>query len=171
MGQVVLPDGWPAPVGYAPGMLGAAGGRLLVVSGQVGTDEAGHITSKDFVRQFDRALDNVMTVVAAGGGRAGDVVSLTVFVLDKLQYLASTSELALAWRRRTEAPYPAHTLVEVSGLVTPGALVEIQALAVVSGPGGAGGPGRPVRTGGAGPEGDHLADAGAPSASSGGRTR
>lgn len=130
---MVLPDGWPAPVGYTPGMLGTAGGRLLVVSGQVGTDKAGQITSKDFVQQFDRAIDNVMTVIAAAGGRASDVVSLTVFVVDKLQYLASTSELALAWRRRTDAPYPAQTLVEVSGLVTPGAVVEIQALAVVGG--------------------------------------
>ena len=132
MGKVVLPADWPAPAGYTPGMMAPAAGRMLAVSGQLGADQAGHVTSKDFLAQFDRAVDNVVAVVQAAGGRPADIISFSIFVLDRLQYLASTTEIALAWRRRTDAPYPAVTVVEVNGLIVPGALVEIQALAVLA---------------------------------------
>lgn len=132
MAEAVQPAGWPAPTGYAHGVI--ATGRLLAISGQVGADPGGHLVSKDFVRQYEQALDNVLAVVHAAGGRATDVVSMTIYVEDKLQFLGSTQEVTAAWQARAGGHPPAMSLVEVKGLVTPGAVVEIQALAVLPPP-------------------------------------
>jgi enamine deaminase RidA (YjgF/YER057c/UK114 family) len=129
MAHSVLPAGWPAPTGYAHGVVAA--GKLLAISGQVGASADGQLVSKDFVRQYEQALANVFAVVEAAGGDPGHVVSMTVYVDDKLKFLGSTQEVALAWQTRANAPPPAMSLVEVKSLVTPGALVEIQALAVL----------------------------------------
>jgi enamine deaminase RidA (YjgF/YER057c/UK114 family) len=57
---VVVP-GWPAPRGYANGMI--ATGRTLYVAGQIGWDAAGVFHSDDLIAQFDQALANVVAVV------------------------------------------------------------------------------------------------------------
>jgi enamine deaminase RidA (YjgF/YER057c/UK114 family) len=129
MAELVQPPGWPTPSVCAYGVI--APGRLLAISGQVGTDRDGQIVSRDFAQQFDRALENVLTVVETAGGRATDVVSLTVYLVDRLQFLASTAEVGLAWQRHAGAHRPAMAVVEVKGLLTPGTVVELQALAVL----------------------------------------
>jgi enamine deaminase RidA (YjgF/YER057c/UK114 family) len=128
MPEVIQPDGWPRPSGYAQGMLAA--GRILAVAGQVGTGPDGAL-APGLVAQFDRALGNVAEVVGAAGGRIDDVVSMTVYVLDRSAYDAARGALGEAWRQRAGRHYPAMTLVEVKGLATAGALVELQALAVL----------------------------------------
>jgi enamine deaminase RidA (YjgF/YER057c/UK114 family) len=130
MAEVIQPEGWPSPRGFANGM--AASGRVLAVAGQLGVARDGRLVSNDFVRQFDQALSNVVEVVAAAGGTVRDLISLTVYVVDRLQYLGSLHELGLSWRLRAGHHFPAMTLVEVKGLVDGNALVEIQALAVLS---------------------------------------
>jgi enamine deaminase RidA (YjgF/YER057c/UK114 family) len=129
MADVIRPLGWPATDGFAPGA--CAAGRVLAVAGQMGTDRDGNLVSRDFVQQFDRAMANVLEVVRAGGGRPQDLVALTVYVTDRMQYLASFEEVAMAWRLRAGEHAPALTLVEVSSLADGDALVEIQALAVL----------------------------------------
>jgi enamine deaminase RidA (YjgF/YER057c/UK114 family) len=128
MPEVIQPTGWPRPTGYAQGML--ATGRLLAVAGQVGAGQDGTL-APGLVAQFDRALGNVAEVVGAAGGRIEDVVSMTVYVLDRVAYEAARPALGDVWRRRAGRHYPAMTLVEVKGLATEGALVELQALAVL----------------------------------------
>ncbi|HET6282301.1 MAG TPA: RidA family protein [Polyangia bacterium] len=130
MPDVVQPEGWAFPKGYANGMVAIAG-RIVAIAGQMGVDRDGQLVSKDFLKQFEQALDNVVTVVRVAGGSAEDIISMTVYVLDRLQYLASTQELGVAWRLRAGHHFPAMTLVEVRGLVDAQALVEIQALAVL----------------------------------------
>jgi enamine deaminase RidA (YjgF/YER057c/UK114 family) len=129
MAEVIQPEGWPTPRGFANGMV--ASGRVLAVAGQLGVGRDGRLVSGDFVRQFEQALSNVVEVVATAGGTVEDIVSLTVYVVDRLQYLGSLQELGLSWRLRAGHHFPAMTLVEVKGLVEGEALVEIQALAVL----------------------------------------
>ena len=74
----------------------------------------------------------VVLVVGAAGGKVDDVVSMTIYVLDRAAYLAARPALGEVWRRRAGRHYPAIALVEVRGLVTEGALVELQALAVLA---------------------------------------
>jgi enamine deaminase RidA (YjgF/YER057c/UK114 family) len=108
-----------------------ASGRVLAVAGQVGAAPDGALVAGGLVAQFDRALQNVTEVVGAAGGRIEDVVSMTVYVVDGAAYQGARAALGEVWRRRAGHHYPAMTLVEVRGLATEGALVELQALAVL----------------------------------------
>jgi enamine deaminase RidA (YjgF/YER057c/UK114 family) len=91
------------------------------------------VAAADFVTQFDRALGNVLAVLREAGGRVEDLGRLTIYVTDMVQYRASLKPLGAAYRARMGMHYPAMALVEVGALVDPGALVEIEATAVVSG--------------------------------------
>ncbi|HEX3759800.1 MAG TPA: RidA family protein [Kofleriaceae bacterium] len=130
--------GWPAPRGYANGRAGH--GRPVHVAGQIGWDAHGQLVSAEFVPQFIQALDNVITVVRAAGGVPADIATMTAFVTDVAAYRAAARELGAAWRARLGRHFPAMTLVGVTGLVEPGAMIEIQATAyIVEAGGGAGG--------------------------------
>ncbi|RMH40262.1 MAG: RidA family protein [Deltaproteobacteria bacterium] len=127
--QVIQPEGWPAPKGYANGIV--ARGRTLYVAGQVGWDTDGRMAD-GFVAQFAQALDNVIAVVRAAGGGPTEIVSMTIYVTDLDAYRRSLGELAGVWRDRFGRHYPAMTLVQVAGLVEPGGMVEIQAIAMLA---------------------------------------
>ena len=58
---------------------------------------------------------------------------MTVYVTDLAAYRTSLKPLGEAWRARFGAHYPAMALLEVKGLVDRGALVEIEATAVIGG--------------------------------------
>ena len=107
------------------------GPRLLFVAGQIGWDEGQRLVSDDFVEQFDRALRNVLAVVLEAGGAPGGVARLVVYVTDKREYLARTSEIGERWRALMGKHYPAMALVEVKGLLEDGAKVEIEGIAVL----------------------------------------
>ena len=126
--RVVQPEGWPAPRGYANGVVVESTGALHV-AGQIGWDEHGKLVSPELVPQFARALDNVLAVVAAAGGTARTIVSMTVYVTDIAAYRSSKLQLGHAWRERMGNHYPAMALVGVTELVEPRARVEIQAVA------------------------------------------
>jgi enamine deaminase RidA (YjgF/YER057c/UK114 family) len=114
-----------APRGFSHGLLAPEGGRLLFVAGQTAPNEGG------FVPQFAAALDKALVVVRAAGGRAEHIGRMTIYVTDLDAYLESRPLLRLPWRERMGNHYPAMALVGVTRLVEPGALVEIEAIAVV----------------------------------------
>jgi enamine deaminase RidA (YjgF/YER057c/UK114 family) len=126
--------GWPAPRGYANGRTGH--GQVVHIAGQIGWDEQGKLVSPELVPQFARALDNVLAVVRAAGGSPEDIATMTMFVTDITAYRGAGKELGAAWRARLGKHFPATTLVAVSALVEPGAVVEIQATAYVADPAG-----------------------------------
>lgn len=129
MSETILPDGWPRPRGYANGMV--AEGRILAIAGLIGWDATETIVSDEFAAQFRQALANVVAVVEAAGGRAEHIVSITVYVTDKHEYIASLREVGVAWREVVGRHYPAMALVQVAALLEPRAKVEIQGLAVL----------------------------------------
>ncbi len=112
-------------------MLAPAGGRLLFVAGQVGWDESEQIVGDGFAEQFEQALANVVTVVRAAGGEPEHLGRLTIYVTDKREYTAAASTVGETYRRLVGSHYPAMALVEVRGLLEPGAKVEIEASAVL----------------------------------------
>jgi enamine deaminase RidA (YjgF/YER057c/UK114 family) len=125
--EVVQPAEWPAPKGYANGMIGS--GRTLYVAGQVGWNERGEFESADLAAQFAKALDNVLAVVRAAGGEPTDIVRMTVYVTDLAAYRQGAKTIGRAWKERLGKHFPAMALVGVAGLVEPLALVEIEATA------------------------------------------
>lgn len=129
MATSILPEGWPRPKGYSNGML--AEGKLLAVAGQVAWDTNEKIVSDDFAEQFAQALRNVVAVVEAAGGRADQLISLTIFVTDKREYLAKLREIGGHYVEIVGRHYPAMALIEIAGLIEEGAKIEIQALAVL----------------------------------------
>jgi enamine deaminase RidA (YjgF/YER057c/UK114 family) len=58
---------------------------------------------------------------------------MTCYVTDLPAYRASLKSLAEVWQARLGKHYPAMALVEVKGLLDRGAMVEIEATAVVTG--------------------------------------
>jgi enamine deaminase RidA (YjgF/YER057c/UK114 family) len=129
--QVVLPDGWPRPRGYAQALRVPAGRELVFVAGQIGWDETERLVSGDFPVQFERALQNCVTVVRAAGGDARDIVRFTMYCTDRNAYLMNRRLVGEAYRRVMGEHYPAMSLVEVSALIEAGALIEIEATAAV----------------------------------------
>ena len=130
--ETIEPEGWEKPHGYANGMLAPAGARLLFLAGQIAWDADQVLVGRDdFVAQFRQALANVLAIVASAGGEPHHLASLTVFVTDKHEYLASTKALGTLWRELVGRHYPAMALVEVKGLLEPGAKVELQAIAAL----------------------------------------
>jgi enamine deaminase RidA (YjgF/YER057c/UK114 family) len=127
--ELVNPPQLARPRGYSHGVKGQ--GEILFVAGQIGWDAAARIVSDDFVAQFAQALDNVLAVVRAAGGAPESVARLTVYVVDKAEYLAGAKALGAAWRQRMGRHYPAMALVEVKSLLEPGARVEIEATALL----------------------------------------
>ena len=132
-GEPINPASLGAPKGYANGMLGAAGGRVLAIAGQIAWDENQRLVSSRFVDQFARTLRNVLAVVEAAGGRAEHVISLTLYVVDKKQYVAELRGVGAAYRECMGYHFPTMALVEVAGLLEDDALIEIQGLAVIPG--------------------------------------
>jgi enamine deaminase RidA (YjgF/YER057c/UK114 family) len=125
--QTVQPAHFSPPRGYANGVV--CTGRTLHVGGQIGWEADQTFTTDDFVEQFAKTLDNVLAVVQAAGGRATDLVSMTVFVTDLDAYRSNLRAIGAVWRQRLGTHYPAMALVGVAGLVEPRAKVEIQAVA------------------------------------------
>jgi enamine deaminase RidA (YjgF/YER057c/UK114 family) len=120
-------EGWPAPSGYANGVVGGA--RVLHVAGQIGNDPVTGAFADGLAAQFGRALDNVLAVVRAAGGAAEHIAAMTVFVTDMDGYRASRKQIGGEWRARLGTHYPAMALVGVAALYERAALVEIQAVA------------------------------------------
>jgi enamine deaminase RidA (YjgF/YER057c/UK114 family) len=131
--EIVNPESLGAPRGWNHGMLAPEGGRLLFVAGQVGLEPGAAGEPPSFAAQFAGALDRVLAVVRAAGGEPHDIGRMTVYVSDLAAYRASLRPLGEAWRARFGRHYPAMALVEVKGLVDPGAKVEIEATAVIPG--------------------------------------
>lgn len=129
MMQVLQPPGWPRPHGYANGI--AASGRLVFTAGVVGWDENDYFTSDHLPGQFAQVLRNILAILQEGGAGPEHLVRLTCYVTSIDDYLRSTEEIGRHWRDIVGAHYPAMALIEVSRLVEPNCLIEIEATAVV----------------------------------------
>ena len=126
--EVLQPPGWPKPQGYANGI--KARGEMVFVGGMVGWDEQEKFPS-GFAAQTRQALQNIVAVLAEGGGKPEHIVRMTWYVRDMDEYLAARPELAKVYRETMGRHFPAMALVEVRRLVEPDARLEIEATAVV----------------------------------------
>jgi enamine deaminase RidA (YjgF/YER057c/UK114 family) len=125
----VDPESLPRARTHANGVKGW--GDILEVSAQTGRNREGHIVSDDLAEQYAQALDNVLDVVWAAGGRPDAVTRVTVYVADVHQYRLNHRALAAAWTKRMGRHRPALTVVEVTGLLDDGAKVAVEAVALV----------------------------------------
>ena len=127
--KVLQPPGWPRPRGYANGI--SARGRTIFTAGVIGWDEQERFAAADLAGQFAQVLRNILAILAEDGAGPEHVVRMTCYVTSRDDYVASLAAIGAAWREIMGRSFPAMAVVEVSALVAPEALVEIEAIAVV----------------------------------------
>lgn len=109
----------------------AAPGRTVYLGGQAAQGPDGSIRGTTMVEQFDVAAGNLVTALAAAGGRPKHLVALQIYVTDAAAYRAALGELGAVWRRHLGRHYPATALLEVTGLLDVEARVELVGVAVI----------------------------------------
>jgi len=106
----------------------APAGRTIYISGQVSMNAAGNVVGEgDIKRQTETVLEHVESILGEAGGGMDDVIKVTVFITDMGLY----DEIHEVRRRYFDEPYPASSMVEVSALIDPRLLIEIEAVAVI----------------------------------------
>lgn len=128
---VINPQALGTPSGYSNGLLTDAGGKLLFIAGQIAWNEKQRIVNDDFVEQFDKALENVLSVLNLAGGKPGDIVRLVIYVTNKIEYRERTKEVGKRYQKHMGKHFPAMVLVQVAGLLDDAAKVEIEGMAVI----------------------------------------
>jgi enamine deaminase RidA (YjgF/YER057c/UK114 family) len=127
--QILQPPGWARPRGYSNGI--CASGRLVFVSGMIGWDAQCVFHTDDFAGQARQALLNIVEVLAQAEARPEHIVRMTWYVVDKEEYVASYTEIGLAYREIIGMHFPAMTAVQVAALIEERARVEIEVTAMV----------------------------------------
>ena len=130
--RVLEPEGWMSPRGYANGVV--ATGRLVVLAGQIGWNPVtATFDDDDLLGQVRRTLENVATLLREAGGEPQHLVRMTWYITDRDAYLAARRPIGHHYRELFGAHYPPMSIIVVSGLIEPRALVEIEATAVLPG--------------------------------------
>ncbi len=125
----LLPPGWPRPKGYANGI--AAEGQLVFTAGVVGWDEQERFVADDVAGQFRQVLVNTLAILAEAEAGPEHIVRMTWYVTDRDAYVAALPAIGAHYRELLGKNFPAMAVVEVSRLVEPAALIEIETTAVV----------------------------------------
>ena len=123
---VIPPSGWSDKFTFSPAV---RAGNLLYISGMTAADEKGQLVGPgNIVRQTEYIFDKIGRILAAAGADFSNVVETTDYYLT-LEGYAQTASV----RKKVFGgpPYPAATGVQVAGLIRPGALIEIKAVAVL----------------------------------------
>ncbi|HPK31546.1 MAG TPA: RidA family protein [Ottowia sp.] len=127
--QVLQPEGWATPRGYANGI--AARGTQVFVGGQIGWNAAQQFESDDFIDQCRQTLRNVLAVLREAGAGPEHMARMTWYVVSRDEYNSRLKELGAVYREVIGRHFPAMTCVQVAALMEASARVEIEVTAVV----------------------------------------
>ncbi|HKG48565.1 MAG TPA: RidA family protein [Pyrinomonadaceae bacterium] len=130
--KLINPEPLGVPSGYSNGLLVDPGGKLLFIAGQIAWDKDQKIVSDDFVEQFDKALENLITVLGAAGGEPDNIVRLVIYITNKIEYRERTKDVGERYRKHLGKHFPAMVMVQVASLLDDRAKVEIEGMAVLA---------------------------------------
>ena len=116
---------WETRVGYSRAV---RKGRFIAVSGSAAVDENGRLVGEgDMFAQATQCIDVIGAALERLGGSLSDVVRTRTFVTD----IDRWDEVGRAHRNAFDEVMPATSMVEVSRLIDPRMLVEIEADAII----------------------------------------
>jgi len=106
---------------------------MLFISGKVGLKADNTLAGRTMREQTQQTLENIREILTREGGTMDDIVRVRVYVtqVDALSLRDIHDVRSKFW---TEGKYPASTLVRVDQLIRDGALIEIDADAVIAAP-------------------------------------
>lgn len=103
-------------------------GQTVWISGQVARNEQGElIGAGDLEAQAIQVMENVKAVVEEAGGTMGDIVKISTYVTDQ----AFREPVQAVRRRYFRTPNLPASATIVADMLVPGALVEVEAVAVI----------------------------------------
>ena len=104
--------------------------NLIFVSGQAAIDLAGNVVGVgDFDAQAKQTFENLERVLRAGGSDLSKIVKVNIYLKD----MGNFPKIVALRERYFSPPYPADTIVEITGLALPELEIEIEAVALVEG--------------------------------------
>ncbi len=107
------------------------GGRVIYISGQAPLDAKGQIVGRgNFRKQVEKVFANLRSALTSAGASASDVVNIETYYINRTD-LPVYGELRQTFFAGRKTPPPTSTTVQVAGLVTDGALLEVSLIAVV----------------------------------------
>lgn len=106
-----------------------SGGSLIMLAGMVAVGTDGNTVGKgDMGAQTQKVFENIRDTLEAAGATLKDIIRLTVYVTDRTLF----SDHMKVRMNFVSEPYPASTLLIISGLANPDWLVEIDAVAFLA---------------------------------------
>jgi enamine deaminase RidA (YjgF/YER057c/UK114 family) len=126
--RLLAPPALAKPMGYSHVAVVPAG-TFIYISGQISQDSAGNLVGKgDFPAQVEQVFKNLKAALEAAGATFQDVFKMNSYFID-LANLSAYREVRNRYVN-VDSP-PASTAVQVSRLVHPDYLIEIEAIAVL----------------------------------------
>jgi enamine deaminase RidA (YjgF/YER057c/UK114 family) len=122
------PSTMPKPPGYTQVVEANTPGRILFIAGQLGYDAAGK-QGPDFRTQATLVFENLKAAVESAGGRMDNIVKLNTYLTDIRVQLPIVRDIRDKFIN-TKAP-PVSTMLEIQKLAREGALIEVEAIAVL----------------------------------------
>ena len=123
----INPETLAPPIGFSHAVL--AEGKYIFLAGQTALNKENVIVGDTIVAQFEKALINLVTALKEAGGTPEDLVKITIFCVDPVNYRANSREIGKTWQSLLGKNFPAMTLVGVTRLWDDNALVEIEGIA------------------------------------------
>ena len=114
---------------FSQGIVIPAGARLLVIGGQNGVGPDGMVVAHDLGGQTAKAVDNLIKVLEAAGGKLDNLVRVALYIKGEGDITPGFQ----AWMARAKdiRNPPTVSGIRVLGLGHPDFLIEIEALAVL----------------------------------------
>jgi enamine deaminase RidA (YjgF/YER057c/UK114 family) len=116
------------PPGYSHVVEMTGPGRTVWIAGQLGVGKDGNVVSSDFRAQAVQTFENLKAALAAAGAGFEHVVKVNNYLLD-ISHLAVFREVRDQYLN-TAAP-PASTTIAIAAFARPGALLEVEVVAVL----------------------------------------
>ena len=125
--RFINPDALSKPPGYTHVVEANMPGRIIYIAGQLGLDRDGKVVG-DFRQQAVQTFENIKAALAAVGAEFRHVVKLNSYLVG-VEHLPAFREVRDSYLAR--ANRPASTTIGIAALARAGALLEIEAIAVL----------------------------------------